>query len=69
MPPTWNCSSAMTRSIRSLQSWKKPRARQKEFEVTYDETYGFPTQITIDHAEMAADDELYLSISNFEVLP
>lgn len=37
--------------------------------VTYDETYGFPTQINIDFIEEAADDELYLTISNFEALP
>jgi hypothetical protein len=35
----------------------------------YDATYGFPTKIDIDFAEQAADDELYLSISGFEVLP
>ena len=38
-------------------------------EVTYDEEYGFPTQVTIDNALQAADDELYLTISNFEALP
>ena len=48
---------------------EKAQNEAERVEVTYDETYGFPTQITIDHAEMAADDELYLSISNFEVLP
>ena len=36
---------------------------------TYDETYGFPTQISIDFIEQAVDDELGLTISNFEVLP
>ena len=37
--------------------------------VTYDETYGFPTQTDIDFVEQAIDDELYLTISNFEILP
>jgi hypothetical protein len=37
--------------------------------VTYDSTYGFPTDITIDFIELAVDDELYLSISGFEPLP
>ena len=37
--------------------------------VAYDETYGFPTQATIDFVEEATDDELYLSISTFEPLP
>jgi len=35
----------------------------------YDANYGFPTEITIDFVKEAADDELYLSLSNFEELP
>ena len=35
----------------------------------YDETYGFPTEVTIDFVEEATDDELYLTLSNFEPLP
>jgi len=37
--------------------------------VEYDATYGFPTKIDIDFVEEATDDELYLTISEFEVLP
>lgn len=37
--------------------------------ITYDETYGFPTQADIDFVEQAIDDELYLTISDFEALP
>jgi hypothetical protein len=37
--------------------------------VEYDATYGFPTKAEIDVEEMAIDDELYLTISDFEVLP
>ncbi|HEY3477108.1 MAG TPA: DUF6174 domain-containing protein [Anaerolineales bacterium] len=37
--------------------------------IEYDATYGFPTKADIDFEEMAIDDELYLTISNFEVLP
>lgn len=37
--------------------------------VAYDETYGFPTEVSIDFIEQAADDELYLTLSNFEALP
>jgi hypothetical protein len=48
---------------------EKAQSEAERVEVTYDETYGFPTQITIDQAIQAADDELYLTISNFEVLP
>lgn len=37
--------------------------------IEYDATYGFPTKADIDFVEEAIDDELYLSISDFEVLP
>ena len=40
-----------------------------EVTVTYDPTYGFPVEVTIDYVKEAADDELYLTISDFEVLP
>lgn len=37
--------------------------------VTYDPTYGFPVEVTIDYLEEAIDDELYLTVSDFEALP
>lgn len=37
--------------------------------VKYDPTYGFPSEVTIDFEQQAADDEVYLTLSNFEVLP
>jgi len=37
--------------------------------VTYDPTYGFPAQISIDYIKNAADDELSLTVSDFEALP
>jgi hypothetical protein len=37
--------------------------------VEYDPTYGFPTRADIDFIENAIDDELYLTISDFEELP
>ncbi len=37
--------------------------------VEYDATDGFPTKINIDFIEQAIDDELYLTVSNFEALP
>ena len=39
-----------------------------EVTVTYDPTYGFPNEIYFDYIQAAADDELSLSVSNFEVL-
>lgn len=37
--------------------------------VEYDPTYGFPTKADIDFVEEVIDEELYLTISNFEGLP
>jgi hypothetical protein len=37
--------------------------------VTYDPAYGFPTDVNIDFIKNAADDELTLSLSNFEKVP
>ena len=37
--------------------------------VTYDATYGFPTEIGIDYSQEIADEEMYFSISGFEALP
>jgi len=36
--------------------------------MSFDPTYGFPTEVAIDYIELAADDELYLSVSAFEPL-
>jgi hypothetical protein len=40
-----------------------------EVVVTYNHTYGFPEQASIDFIKDAVDDELMLTISNFEELP
>ena len=40
-----------------------------EVTVKYDPTYGFPAEVTIDVEKQATDDELYLTLSNFEKLP
>ena len=39
-----------------------------ETTIEYDPTYGFPTDISIDWIKQAIDDEMYLTISNFEPL-
>jgi len=36
--------------------------------VEYDPTYGFPANVSVDWATQAADDELYLTLSNFQAL-
>lgn len=40
-----------------------------EVVVTYDSTYGFPAEVNIDFIKNAVDDELALTVSNFEKLP
>ena len=40
-----------------------------EVAVLYDTTYGFPTSISIDQIKEAVDDELFITVENFEVLP
>jgi hypothetical protein len=39
-----------------------------EVTVVYDTAYGFPTTITIDQIKEATDDELYVTVENFEIL-
>ena len=36
--------------------------------IEYEPTFGFPTDVSIDWVELAVDDEIYLTISNFEAL-
>jgi len=36
--------------------------------VSYNPKYGYPTSISIDQSEMIADEEIYLTISNFQVI-
>ena len=40
----------------------------EEITVTYDSAHGFPSDIYFDYIKAAADDELSLTISNFEAL-
>ena len=37
--------------------------------VTYDATYGFPVDVSVDFSQQMADEELYLNVSGFEALP
>ena len=47
---------------------KDASAEADKVEVTYDPTYGFPTILAIDQIEQAMDDELYITVDNFEIL-
>jgi len=40
-----------------------------EVTVTYDPAFGYPVDAAIDYIELAADDEMYLTVSGFEALP
>lgn len=44
----------------------EPVQEADKLTVSYDPTYGFPVEVAIDYIELAADDELYLSVSGFE---
>lgn len=37
--------------------------------VSYDPTYGFPVDVSVDYSQQMADEELYLNLSGFEALP
>lgn len=37
--------------------------------MSFDATYGYPVEVAIDFIELAADDELYITVSGFEPLP
>jgi hypothetical protein len=48
---------------------KSAQGEAEEITVEYDPTYGYPSSIAIDYIKQAADDELYLTVESFEVLP
>ncbi len=39
-----------------------------EVAAVYNSTYGFPTSVSIDQIKEAVDDELFITVENFEVL-
>ena len=51
-----------------FEQLKSAQADADEVTVLYDATYGFPTSIAIDQVKDAVDDELYLTVENFEVV-
>ena len=44
------------------------KGEAEDITVTYDSTHGFPADIYFDYIRAAADDELSIQVSNFEVL-
>jgi hypothetical protein len=51
-----------------FDSLQKAADEADEVTVEYEPTYGYPTEISIDHVKEAIDDELYLSLRNFAPL-
>ena len=47
---------------------EKAQKDAAEVKVDYDSTHGFPAQVSIDYIKNAMDDELSLSVTNFEAL-
>ena len=58
--------ATIDRVFSELQSDRIKKA--DKLTVSYDPTYGFPVEVSIDFIELAVDDELYLSVSAFEPL-
>ena len=44
-------------------------SKADDIKVEYDAKYGFPSTVYIDYIRQAADDELSLSVTNFQPLP
>lgn len=63
---TYNSYATIDRLFLELKANLSGEA--EEVVVTYDPTYGFPVNISIDRIKAAVDDELSLQVSNFEVL-
>jgi hypothetical protein len=59
--------ATIDRIFSELEAYTNGKA--DEVVVTYDPTYGFPTQANIDVIKNAVDDELALTVSSFEKLP
>ena len=56
-------------NVDSLFTWLgQALADADKIEVSYDATYGFPNNVAVDYIAEATDDEIWIEVSNFEVL-
>jgi hypothetical protein len=56
-------------NVDSLFTWLGDAlANADKVEAVYDEMYGFPTSVAVDYITEATDDEIWVDVSNFEVL-
>lgn len=58
--------ATIDRLFADLESGDSSKA--DKVEITYDPTYGFPAQVSVDAIQNAVDDEYSVQISNFEAL-
>ncbi|WP_340139631.1 DUF6174 domain-containing protein, partial [Trichormus variabilis] len=45
------------------------QSQASSLDISYNHKFGYPTQINIDYNSQIADEELFLTIENFEVIP
>lgn len=56
-------------TIDNLFDWTgQALADADEIEVSYNATYGFPNNISVDYITEAVDDEMWIEVTNFEVV-
>ena len=56
-------------NVDSLLTWVgEALANADKIDVSYDATYGFPSSVSVDYIAEATDDEIWIEVSNFEVL-
>lgn len=56
-------------TVDNLFTWTgQALADADKVEVSYDATYGFPNKVAVDYITAATDDEIWVDVSNFEVL-
>lgn len=64
--PYFDRFATIDRLFADLESGDTSKA--DKVEITYDPTYGFPSQVNVDAIENAVDDEYSVQLSNFEAL-
>ena len=60
---------ASYQTIDALFDYTAQSLKADEIKIEYDPNYGFPTRVQIDFIKQAMDDELSLSVQDFQALP
>lgn len=66
--PIWEILNQYLTIDRLFVSLKSSLNDAEKIEVSYDAEYGFPSSIAVDYIIQAVDDEVWVAVSNFEVL-